>query len=181
MKKKKILLLTSIASVATFSAAAILFSSRSSVGTKADPEFTSYVIEFDGNHCFPDSEDTSYRQFTLAKTKGIGNTYDIESVDSYVYADNAEGISFPSGDILEIENPGEAYLSIKFSFVERANFDDENSYVDMYVGETYVVNNEFYYIATSDGRNYYQFWWYTGMTSETVVVEKVHLEFTCPK
>ena len=184
MKKKKILLLTSIASIATFSAAAIIFSSQSKVSTKADPEINYYSFDFTANDCNAEEPDYSGVYFTLKKENVLLGEYDISTTEeTWAYFDIPSAIDFTSSDsIFEINQGGDVQLYIYFKIIGRATIKHENSYVNVYVDDNYVEDNTFYdptYDETHDVWDYYYYSYFT--ISESFRLESVHLEFSCEK
>ena len=185
MNKKKILLLTSIASIATFSAAAILFSSHSTQGIKAEPDLNSYVLDFTNAHCHVDSSDVYGYYFTLSMENGIGGKYDFSSSsNTYIYVDDLNSVDFSSNDnIFEIENGTEIGLAIDFDFIGRATVDEENSYVVLTIDDN-TFSDTFYPLPEDreDWGDPYNFYYYLYRYScESFILESVHIEFTCDK
>ena len=189
MKKKKILLLTSIASIATFSAAAILFSNQSNVGIKADDEVTIHEIDFNSLSSYSEPDSSGYVSFSLFIEKGIGKKYDISTKDgeTYFYTDNLENVNYLSTENI-LEMPGSWYASIRIQFrlIYRATLDLSESVVNIEADGVYQNANKFMSPADAgDGTNNYTFYWdsyHLGYsTAHNIVLKSVHLEFSCPK
>ena len=189
MKKKKILLLTSIASIATFSAAAIMFSSHSKTITDAGDNYIPYIVEFRHAQCTPHEEKDDVIPFTLYQTMGDHNEYYVQSDDSMTnaYSIDLDNISFTNPNcILEISASYYDSITIQFKFFDRVSLNFDKSVVNVYFDEinedNYYADNKFTDFGDINGYRtcYYFLQTYDiSVSYSKIILESIHLEFTC--
>ena len=171
MKKKKILLLTSIASIALFSAAAIVFSTqKSSSKLSAGDDTNDYEIVFTSSdltsHNYDD--DNYVYKFTVGAEKIIGGSYDLFTKEfdvdwsgTYLYLKNPTSTNptFGSGSIFTCTpTSNDDCFNVMFDILYRADFSLTKSHIGLFIGSSTEMTNipfDLSYYDAPDGHIYY--------------------------
>ena len=189
MKKKKILLLTSIASVATFSAAAVLFSNRSNLGIKADDElnYNNYTLDLTKENLsgVEIDEVNSKISFTLSNNYYFEGTDTARNImtttsDTYIQCTNISNVDFSNANnIFEIEDGGDIFLQIDFRFVKRATINYDMSFV-MIEEDNDGTEDTFYEVEEEDKTEPYILHYVFDHSRNYFSLDYIHIEFSCP-
>ena len=191
MKKKKILLLVSIASVALLSAtAAVVFSGKANAARlSAGEEVNHHEIEFtkdDFSGSFDETEGyENYYNMECSKVKGIGGLYDIVSEldTTYAYAEKQENFSFNDYDDAVFTISGASYwgISIQFGIIDRAEPILADSYLKVEINGVYQSARVFDSSGSYGGKNYFTAYLNNHNENETVKLLGAVFVFECAK
>ena len=191
MKKKKVLLLVSIASVALLSAtAAVVFSGQANAARlSAGEEVNHYEIEFTKDDFFGFFDETegyeNYYYMECSKEKGIGGLYDIASEldETYAYAEAQENFSFSDYDDAVFTISGASYwgISIGFGIIGRAYPILADSYLKVEINGVYQSAKVFNSTGSYEGKNYYTAYLDNHNENETVKLLGAVFVFECAK
>lgn len=182
MKKKKVLLLTSIASVTLFSAAAILFSNNRAENLKADPVMgPTRTVVLDGTTLTAGSYNSEEWTFPLSfhGDKVIGGLYDLDSVDGSFMGPSTT-VFGTGGNIVNFTSAQWEVFMVDFFLESRAQVDMDKSVINMKINGTY-NNSKIKLIDEDEDYKWLQFKcdFYSNY-GDSISIESLKLVFACP-